>query len=303
LLRMHSYRSILCGLGLVLALTGITGAIASVNHRNPAQSSRRETRVSWTEVWADDFAGPEGGAVNSSYWKYDVGTGIFGTGEVETMTDSPSNVRLDGTGGLIIEALKSRGSWTSGRIQTVRDFAPPPGGEMKVTASIELPDPAHGLGYWPAFWLLAPGAWPERGEMDVMEDVNALSSHSSTLHCGSITATSGGPCHEATGLTSGLRHCSGCKTGFHTYSMVIDRRVPGDEQIRWYFDGRQFFSVGEAEVGPAVWTAAVDHGFSIVLNLAIGGNYPNGVCGCTTPEAQTSSRGMMIVRGLAVYDT
>jgi beta-glucanase (GH16 family) len=283
-------------LGLALALTGVTDAIASVDHRNSAQ-------ISWKEIWSDNFAGAEGSGVNSAYWKYDIGTGIFGTGEVETMTSSPSNVRLDGVGGLIIEALKNHNSWTSGRIQTTRTFASPSGGEMKVTASIKLPDPASGLGYWPAFWLIAPGSWPKQGEMDIMEDVNALSSHSATLHCGTITGTSGGPCHEPTGITSGLRGCSGCKTSFHTYSMVVDRRHPGDEHIRWYFDGHQFFSVEEQQVGSAVWTPAVDHGFSIVLDLAIGGNYPDAVCSCTTPHAQTSSGGIMIVRNVAVYDT
>ena len=294
--RIHSYRSILCGLGLVLALTGVTGATASVDHGNPAQTS-------WKEIWSDNFTGPEGTGVNPAYWKYDIGTGVFGTGEVETMTSSPSNVRLDGMGGLIIEALESHKSWTSGRIQTIRDFASPRGGEMKLTASIKLPDPASGLGYWPAFWFLALGVWPEQGEMDVMEDVNALSSHSGTLHCGTITVTSAGPCHEPTGITSGLRRCSGCKTSFHTYSMVIDRRHAGDEQTRWYFDGHLFFSVDERQVGAAVWTTAVDHGFSIVLNLAIGGNYPDAICSCTTPDAQTTSGGMMIVRNVAVYDT
>jgi Carbohydrate binding module (family 6) len=35
----------------------------------------------------------------------------------------------------------------------------------------------------------------------------------------------------------------------------------------------------------------VDHGFFLILDLAIGGGYPNGVCGCTSPSSFTSSGG------------
>ena len=37
--------------------------------------------------------------------------------------------------------------------------------------------------------------------------------------------------------------------------------------------------MSESQVGARVWTQAVDHGFSIIFDLAMGGNYPNGVCG------------------------
>ena len=47
--------------------------------------------------------------------------------------------------------------------------------------------------------------------------------------------------------------------------------------------------MSESQVGARVWTQAVDHGFSIIFDLAMGGNYPNGVCGCTTPTAHTTS--------------
>ena len=121
----------------------------------------------------------------SSVWKYNTGQGVFGTGEIETMTDSTDNVHLDGHGALDITALGHGQSWTSGRIQTIRsDFGAPAGGEMAVTASIRQPNPASGLGYWPAFWMLGPGDWPGTGEIDILEDVNALSEHAATLHCG-----------------------------------------------------------------------------------------------------------------------
>jgi beta-glucanase (GH16 family) len=261
----------------------------------------------WSRVWLDNFDGPAGTGVNPSAWKYNTGQGIFGTGEIETMTSSTSNVHLDGRGALEITALGQGQSWTSGRIQTISsDFGAPAGTEMAVTASIRQPNPSSGLGYWPAFWMLGPGDWPGTGEIDILEDVNALSEHSGTLHCGNLNDVNPdgtlGPCHEFTGLSSGLLPCPGCQTGFHTYTAVVDRRHAADEQIRWYLDGRQFFQVNEQQVGEAAWSAAVDHGYSIIFDLAIGGAYPDGICGCTTPTDQTTSGGTMTVRYLAVYN-
>lgn len=190
-------------------------------------------------------------------------------------------------------------------METRSQFAAPAGGEMMVTASIRQPDPAHGLGYWPGFWMLGRKAWPMDGEIDIMEDVDGLSEEGGAFHCGNLTQrnTNGtfGPCQEPNGLGSGLRACPGCQRGFHTYTVVIDRRQAGDQQIRWYLDGREFFSVSESRVGRAAWTAAVDHGFSILLSLAVGGRYPDIACQCTTPTSQTSSQGTMAVRYVTVY--
>jgi beta-glucanase (GH16 family) len=271
-----------------------------------AAVGRGHDRGGWTRVWSDDFRGRAGTGVDPSVWKYDTGQGVFGTGEIETMTSSPANVHLDGHGALDITALGHGQSWTSGRIQTIRsDLGAPAGGEMAVTATIRQPDPAGKLGYWPAFWMLGPGDWPGTGEIDILEDVNALSEHSGTFHCGNLTDANPdgtlGPCHEFTGLSSGLLRCPGCQTGFHTYTAVVDRRRAGAEQIRWYEDGRRFFEVDEAQVDPAAWSAAVDHGYSIIFDLAIGGAYPDGVCGCTTPTDQTTSGGTLTVRDVAVY--
>jgi len=82
---------------------------------------------------------------------------------------------------------------------------------------------------------------------------------------------------------------------------VVDRRQAGNEQIRWYLDGRQFFQVNEQQVDEAAWSAGVDHGYSIIFDLAMGGGFPDGVCGCTTPTDQTTSGGTMTVRYVAVY--
>jgi len=261
--------------------------------------------VHWALVWGDSFTGPAGQAPTG--WKSDVGgPGTFGDGDVATTTSNPGNVGLTGQGGLHITAVGQGQSWTAARIQTDSSaFAAKPGGELMVTASIEQPDPASGLGYWPAFWMLGPGTWPATGEIDIMEDVNAGSAHSAALHCGNLTARNPdgttGPCHEFTGLSSGLRPCPGCQSGYHTYTVIIDRRDAADQQIRWYLDGRLFFAVHESQVGAKAWTLAVDHGFSIILDLAIGGKYPDGTCHCTAPSSQTTSGAAMSVRYVRVY--
>jgi hypothetical protein len=46
----------------------------------------------------------------------------------------------------------------------------------------------------------------------------------------------------------------------------------------------------------------IDHGFFIIFDLAIGGNYPDGKCGCATPTAATSPGASMSVAYVAVYE-
>jgi F5/8 type C domain-containing protein/glycosyl hydrolase family 2 len=266
----------------------------------------------WTPVWNDNFAGTAGSAPSAANWITDTGTGYpggpanWGTGEVETMTNSTNNVRLDGNGHLNITALNSNGAWTSGRVETQRsDFAAPPGGQLMITASIQQPNPANGLGYWPVFRAIGAGyrgnlgSWPGVGETDIMEDVNGRSSSSETVHCGTAP---GGNCAEFNGMTSGLATCTGCQTGYHTYAEIIDRTT-SDEQVRFYQDNQQVWVVQESQVGIGTWQAAMDHGFFLSLDLAIGGAYPNTVCGCTSPGPQTSAGGTLSIGALGVFQT
>jgi hypothetical protein len=253
----------------------------------------------WSTVFSDDFNGSSGSGIDSQ-WMYDTGPGSnFGTGEIETMTTSTSNVHLDGGGNLDITALGSGGSWTSGRVQTTSaNVGAPAGGQLEVTASIQ--QPGGGLGYWPAFWMLGPGQWPENGEIDIMEDVNSLSQVAGTIHCGTFP---GGPCNEGNGIGSGLRACSGCQSGYHTYTMILNRTNTSNESVTFYLDGSSYFTVTEAQIGTATWQAAFDHNLSIIMDLAMGGGFPNGVCGCTTPTSSTASGGTMSVGYVAAYST
>src|SRR5580692_269476 len=253
----------------------------------------------WTTVFGDNFAGAAGSAPSSANWFYDVGTG-FGTGEIEHTTSSTSNVYLDGSGHLVLKAINNGGAWTSARIESTRDdFQAPPGGELQMTASILQPNPANGLGYWPAFWALGSpmrtgGGWPASGEIDMMEDVNGLNEASQTLH--DSAGSSGHPLIACPGAGSG------CQTGYHTYSVILDRTNTSAEYLEFLMDGTVEFTITEASVGTAAWQAAIDHVFFIIFDLAMGGNYPDPLCNCTAPTSATISGGTMSVAYVAVYE-
>ena len=297
-------------LGLIAAVTALAAVTAPSSSLAAQFKPAAATAVAapaavpgppsgWSTVFSDDFNGNSGSGIDSQ-WMYDTGPGSnFGTGEIETMTNSTSNVHLDGGGNLDITALGSNSSWTSGRVQTTSaNVGAPAGGELEVTASIQ--QPTGGLGYWPAFWMLGPGQWPENGEIDIMEDVNSLSDVAGTIHCGTDPQ---GPCNEPNGISSGLTACNGCQSGYHTYTMILNRTNPSNESITFYLDGNQYFSVSESQVGTATWQAAYDHNLSIILDLAMGGGFPNGVCNCTTPTSSTASGGTMSVAYVAAYST
>ncbi len=253
----------------------------------------------WTTVFGDDFAGSAGSPPSSANWFYDTGTG-YGTGEKEQTTNSTNNVYLDGSGHLVLKAINNGGTWTSARIESTRDdFQAPPGGKLEMTASIQQPNPANGLGYWPAFWALgAPmrtgGGWPQSGEIDMMEDVNGLNEASQTLH--DAANSPGHPLIPCPGAGSS------CQTGYHTYSVIIDRTNTSAETLQFLMDGVVESTITEASVGTSAWQQAIDHGFFIIWDLAMGGNYPDGVSGQTTPTAATTSGASMSVAYVAVYE-
>jgi beta-glucanase (GH16 family) len=287
-LALAATAALLAGL-LTATLNAALGASAAV----PAPSG-------WTPVFTDDFTGAAGTGVNTANWQYTTGTSYpggpagFGTGEIETMTAGPSNVSLDGAGNLRITPQRdAAGNWTSGRIETRRsDFQPAAGGKLRVEARMQLPDAtgAAARGYWPAFWMLgAPYRgnwwnWPMVGEIDIMENVQGINNEWATMHCGT---SPGGPCNEKSGI-GGQRACTGttCQGGFHTYTMEWDRST-SPEQIRWYLDGVQFHTVTAAQMPANVWADATNHGFFVILNVAMGGEFPaafgGGPDGATTP--------------------
>ena len=284
---------LLAGCLVTVVAAAVTGAPAAKADTVPPAPS------GWTTVFGDNFAGAAGSAPAASNWFYDIGTG-YGTGENEQTTNSTSNVYLDGNGHLVLKATDSNGTWTSGRIESTRDdFQAPAGGKLEMTASIEQPNPANGLGYWPAFWALGSpmrtgGGWPTSGEIDMMEDVNGLNEASQTLH---DAANSPGHALIACPGTG-----SSCQTGYHTYSVIIDRTNTSAETLQFLMDGTVESTITEASVGTTAWQEAIDHGFFIIFDLAMGGNYPDGICDCTTPTSATTSGASMSVGYVAVYE-
>ncbi len=285
-------------LGVLAAAAALVGTCFT--SPGAAQASVPPPPSGWTQVWSDDFDGAAGTSPSSGNWKFDLGTG-FGTGEIETMTNSTSNVALDGSGDLKITPLRDgSGNWTSGRIETVRDdFQPPAGGKLRVESRIQLPNVtgAAAAGYWPAFWALGTplrsgGTWPSVGEFDVLEDVNGQNLSYGTLHCG---VSPGGPCNESSGL-GGRTACPGspCPGNWHTYSFEWDRSV-SPQQLRWYVDGQQYWSVNSSQLDATTWNNATNHGIFIIYDLAMGGGFPNGVAGTTTPTSATQPGVPMLI--------
>jgi hypothetical protein len=274
---------------LVAAISTLGLAAAAATVASPtANASAPTPPAGWTQVFLDDFNGAAGTGVNTSNWQYATGTSYpggpanWGTGEVETMTNSTSNVSLDGNGNLRITPLRdAAGRWTSGRIETNRtDFQPPAGGKLRVEARLQMPNVTGTAaeGYWPAFWMLgAPYRgnyqnWPGVGELDIMENVQGRNTVWATMHCGT---NPGGPCNETTGLGNSTT-CPGstCQSAFHTYTMEWDRSAR-PEAIRFYVDGVNFHTVTANQVDATTWTNATNHGFFIILNVAMGGAFPD----------------------------
>ncbi|MGW2032871.1 MULTISPECIES: glycoside hydrolase family 16 protein [Streptomyces] len=269
-----------------VATLGLAAALATAATA-PADASAPTPPSGWTQVFVDDFNGAAGSGVNTADWQYDTGTSYpggaanWGTGEVETMTSSTSNVALDGNGNLLITPRRdASGHWTSGRIETTRsDFQPPAGGKLRVQARIQMPNVtgAAAKGYWPAFWMLgAPFRgnywnWPGIGELDIMENVQGLNTDWATMHCGT---NPGGPCNETSGIGNSTS-CAGttCQAGFHTYAMEWDRST-SPEEIRFYLDGVNFHTVRANQVDATTWANATNHGYFLILNVAMGGGFP-----------------------------
>lgn len=269
----------------------------------------------WSLAWSDDFNGPANTLPSSNNWIIDIGHSYpggpanWGTGEIQYYTDSTQNLALDGAGNLRITPRRDgAGNWTSARIETQRsNFRPPSGGVMAIEGRIQMPNVTGqaALGYWPAFWALGSPYrgtywnWPGIGEFDVMENVNGLNTVWGVLHCG---VAPGGPCNEFSGL-GGSRTCPGasCQSAFHTYRFEWDTSV-SPNQLRWYVDGQEYHRVTQNQMDATSWANMTNHaGYFILLNVAMGGAFPDGVQGSPTPTSATVPGYPMVVDYVAVY--
>ncbi|RMI39210.1 glycoside hydrolase family 16 protein [Streptomyces triticirhizae] len=301
--------------GPLAALVAVGAALAALVTVSLPSAGAQEAEAGpapLVEVFRADFDGPAGSPPGDD-WIIDTGTGYpggppnWGTGERQTYTDRPENLSLDGEGHLKITALRDGDTWTSGRIETQRaDFAAPDGGVLRIEAGLQLPNVSGeaALGYWPAFWTLGGEYrgnywnWPGVGEFDIMENVNGVPQVWGVLHCG---VNPGGPCNETQGLGTSTP-CDTCGTQFHTYALELDR-TGETEYLRWYLDGNEYHSVSSADMDAATWAAATDHGHFVLLNLAMGGAFPDGVAGQATPTPATEPGHSYLIDYVSVEQT
>ena len=161
-------------------------------------------------------------------------------------------------------------NFTSGRINTQgkNDFTY---GYFECRAKVP-----SGKGYLPAFWLMASdesnyGQWPKCGEMDIMETVGDdtdVSYH--TLHYG-YDADSGRQ-------SQGTKKIENKENDFHNEYHVFGFEWLPDELI-WYVDGEKVYSesywfTGSDDDDQLTYPAPFDQDFYVILNLAVGGDWP-----------------------------
>ncbi|QES34008.1 hypothetical protein DEJ48_11935 [Streptomyces venezuelae] len=299
----------------VLAALATAGLLGALLLPGTASGDVPPPRPGWSLKWSDDFNGAAGSGPSAKDWQVDLGhnypggPGNWGTGEIQEYTNSRDNLSLDGTGNLRITPRKNAsGKWTSARIETKRsNFKAPAGGTLAIEGRIRMPDVTGdaALGYWPAFWALGSPYkgnyqnWPSIGEFDVMENVNGINAVWGVLHCG---VNPGGDCNETQGLGAS-RACPGaaCQSAFHTYRFEWDRSVTPN-QLRWYVDGQQFHTLSQNRFSTKTWNDMTSHqGYFILLNVAMGGGFPDGVAGRATPTAATRPGHAMLVDYVGVW--
>ena len=275
----------------LLCLTALA-ACASSAASPKANDTGPGTTPSWTLVWSDEFDGPAGASFDRAKWDADLGGTGWGNQEREFYTTRAENIALDGKGNLVITAAAEPANstdqcwygtcrYTSARIKTKGLFSQAYG---RFEARIRIP---RGQGMWPAFWMLGDNidavGWPRSGEIDIMENIGREPAivHG-TMHGPGYSGASGigGPYS----LTSGA-----FADDFHRYAVEW---VPGS--ITWFVDDQSYFQTTPSSL-PAGTSWVYDHPFFLLLNLAVGGAWPN------DPDATTVFPQQMIVDYVRVY--
>jgi beta-glucanase (GH16 family) len=276
---MMSKPTQLRSLGLLCLTLGLVAGSA------PAQG--------WHLVWSDEFNGPAGAGIDTNKWTAEVGGDGWGNQELEFYTASPHNAALDGHGCLAITARKSpphtfktrygRGEYSSARLITEKKFFVKYG---RIEARIKIP---AGQGMWPAFWMMGEDngavSWPDCGEVDIMEYIGK--------EPGTVWGSIHGPGYsdDKVDLTAAfhLQKHEPFAGGFHVYGVEWEAG-----EIRWYVDGQLYERRTPADLPPGrKWV--FDKPFFLLLNLAVGGDWPG------KPDQATKFPAVMAVDYVRVY--
>lgn len=208
--------------------------------------------------WGDEF---DGNTLNTSNWNIDQGNGGFGNNELQYYR--AQNVSVSG-GQLVITARRENfggNAYTSGKITSSgkRHW-----GSGWIEARMSIP---MGQGLWPAFWMLGTNigsiGWPKCGEIDIMEHINNENQTHGTIHWDSNNQ------HVSYGGSVATT-----PAGWHNYQINWN-----STSIRWYVDGVKFW---EANIANNINSTEEFHrDFFLILNLAVGGNWPGSPNGST----------------------
>ena len=227
------------------------------------------------DIFFDDFIDAE---LDRTKWNIEV-TGEIYNSEQQAYVDSPETIYLqqgDGTaqGVLIIHPRYHRGyvspegnvfDLLSGRIHTRQKFEFTYG---MVSARMRLPD-ADGV--WPAFWTLGTaGRWPQRGEIDIMENAGEADWASAALH---------GPGYfgETPLVNKKYFLPANNVSQWHVYSSCWS-----PDEVVYEIDGELIYRVTRPMVEfYGKWVFNDPH--FLILNLAMGGIYPFKTNGVRSP--------------------
>ncbi|EMU55810.1 glycoside hydrolase family 16 protein [Clostridium butyricum] len=241
-------------------------------------------------VWSDEFDESE---INKDNWTYDIGKGNngsnngWGNNELQYYTDRSDNSRIE-DGNLVIEAHKENyngSDYTSARLKSkeLKEFT-----YGRIEARIKLP---LDQGLWPAFWMLGSSftgddKWPYCGEIDIMEHVNKEPVVSGALHW-----DNNGP------QTFGQSVTVDNLDDYHVYALEWTKNY-----IKWYVDDQLFCAADISDIiipnleRNIKNNDAFHQPFFILLNMAVGGNWPK------DPDDSTDFPAKMYVDYVRVYE-
>ena len=271
----------------ILTLGVISLFLPTVTH---AQKTAVDTSGNgWKLVWSDEFNGRNGSGVDTTKWVSEVGGGKWGNQELEYYTNRLQNAYIQ-AGNLLIKSQQEKytgadgvtWNYTSARLKTLGKFTQTYG---RFEARMKIP---FGQGLWPAFWMLGDDIdrvdWPACGEIDIMENIGK---EPSTIY-GSIH----GPGYiGGTGIGAPYRLPGKQRFAddFHVFAVEWE-----PDTIRFYVDKDLYATRTRAELKPG-WKWVFDHPFFLLLNVAVGGDWPG------NPDTTTVFPQTMLVDYVRVY--